>query len=153
MRELEGNEGKVSEAEERRPVYRDSHGRIVGGDQPPCVHADRERADGEVLAGGGVQNAVLDIAAEGELRQHHDHPGGSVLFYGCFTEAARFDSLLGARTALFAMKEGARREVANEKQWNKKIGRKFVTIRDLAITLLLDAVYAPVGEHSVVATE
>ena len=39
------------------------------------------------------------------------------------------------------------------KQWNKKIGRKFVTIRDLAITLLLDAVYAPVGEHSVVATE
>ena len=38
-------------------------------------------------------------------------------------------------------------------QWNKKIGRKFVTIRDLAITLLLDAVYAPVGEHSVVATE
>ena len=38
-------------------------------------------------------------------------------------------------------------------KWNKKIGRKFVTIRDLAITLLLDAVYAPVGEHSVVATE
>lgn len=51
------------------------------------------------------------------------------------------------------MKEEAIRGVADEKQGSKKIGRKFVTSRDLAITLLLDAVYAPVGEHSIVSTE